>query len=52
MLVNFESLSYDTKSMQELPAEIGSKKISLYHLSQFSHHGKTHVFSPIELGRY
>ena len=52
MLVNFESLSYDTKSMQELLAEIGSKKFSLYHLSQFSHHGKTHIFLPIELGRY
>ena len=35
MLVNFENLSYDTKSMQDLLAEIGSKKFSLYHLSQF-----------------
>ena len=34
-LVNFENLSYDTKSMQDLLAEIGSKKFSLYHLSQF-----------------
>ena len=45
MLVNFENLSYDTKSMQDLLAEIGSKNLAYTTFHNFSPWQNTHLFA-------